>query len=113
MFVIQEGRVQVFREAGGREIPMAELGVGRFFGEMSLFEKDRRSSTVRAMGSATILTVDQHTLLNQITANPTLALHMIREMAGRIRKLNRKHARVLKDDRRNWETRPEVWDEEV
>jgi len=110
MYVIQEGRVQVFRETGDREIPMAELGEGRFFGEMALFEKNTRSSTVRALGRATVLTVDQKTLLKQITANPSLALHLIKDMAGRIRHLNRKHGRVLQADRRDWETRPAVWE---
>ncbi len=109
MYVIQEGEVQVCRVAGDKEIPIAVLTAGGFFGEMSLFEKDVRSSTVRALGPATVLTIDQHTLLNQITANPSLALHLIREMSGRIRNLNHKHARVLADERRDWETRPRVW----
>ena len=31
----------------GKEIRLAELGEGDFFGEMALFEKDVRSATVR------------------------------------------------------------------
>ena len=112
MFVIQKGEVQVSRESGGKDIPIAVLTEGGFFGEMSLFEKDVRSSTVRALGPATVLTVDHHTLLHQVTANPSLAIHLIKEMSVRIRNLTQKHARILQDDRRDWENRPDFWDKE-
>ncbi len=112
MYVIQQGEVQVSRETSGKDIPIAVLTEGGFFGEMSLFEKDVRSSTVRALGQATVLTVDQHTLLHQVTANPSLAIHLIKEMSARIRILTQKHARVLQDDRRDWANRPSAWDKE-
>ena len=94
------------REAGDREVALAELGVGDFFGEMALFERTERMATVRAKGPATVLTVDQHTLLQQITGNPSLAFRMIQVMSARMRAITARHARVLRHDRRNWETRP-------
>ena len=106
MYVVQQGSVQVTRETGDQEVPLAMVHEGGFFGEMALFGEDLRTATVRARGQTTVLTVDQHTLLRQITENPSLAFHLIREMAARLRHLNSKHARVLQHDRRNWENRP-------
>lgn len=106
MYVVQQGSVQVLRETDGQEVPLAMVHEGGFFGEMALFGEDERTATVRARGEATVLTVDQHTLLRQITENPSLAFHLIQEMAARLRQLNSKHARVLQHDRRNWENRP-------
>ena len=59
LFVIQEGKVEVFDENGNGEVKIAELGSGEFFGEMGLFEKDVRSCTVRASGNAKIMTIDK------------------------------------------------------
>ena len=106
MYVVQQGSVQVTRETEDQEVPLAMVHEGGFFGEMALFGEDLRTATVRARGQTTVLTVDQHTLLRQITENPSLAFHLIREMAARLRHLNSKHARVLQHDRRNWENRP-------
>ncbi len=44
--------VEVFNENSGSEVKIAELGASEFFGEMSLFEKDDRSCTVRTPGNA-------------------------------------------------------------
>jgi putative peptide zinc metalloprotease protein len=49
-FVIVDGRVEVVRrDEGGAETPVAELGVGDFFGEMALLDRTPRSATVRAL----------------------------------------------------------------
>ncbi|HEU4949486.1 MAG TPA: cyclic nucleotide-binding domain-containing protein, partial [Candidatus Deferrimicrobiaceae bacterium] len=39
MYFIQSGNVEVIHESDGREVRLAELGQGEFFGEMALFEK--------------------------------------------------------------------------
>ncbi|MHC4859348.1 MAG: cyclic nucleotide-binding domain-containing protein [Planctomycetota bacterium] len=106
-YVVQSGTVEVIREEGSREVVIAELGEGDFFGEMALFEKDVRSATVRAKGEVTILTVDRKTLLGRIQKDPTLAFRLLEKMSSRVRELNRKYTRIRSCDRRDWETRPE------
>ena len=73
MFVVQAGEVEVLRETEDGEVRLAILGAGDFFGEMSIFEHEVRSATVRARGKARVLTVDKRTLLKRIKEDPFLA----------------------------------------
>ena len=50
MYVIQKGEAEVLFRDGAKEVRLAVLGEGDFFGEMSLFEREVRSATVRARG---------------------------------------------------------------
>jgi CRP-like cAMP-binding protein len=90
LFVVQEGKVEVFDENGDGEVKIAELGAGEFFGEMGLFEKDVRSCTVRASGSAKILTIDRKNFYKTIQKDPTLAYRLLEKMSFRLRELNKK-----------------------
>jgi len=89
MYVVQSGTVEVVREDGGPVAVLAELGANDFFGEMSLFEHENRSATVRAKGEARVLTVDRKTLFRRIQSDPSLALNLLRTMSHRIRELDR------------------------
>ncbi len=88
MYVIQAGKVEVVIEKGGKEIRLAELGEGDFFGEMALFEKAVRSATVRPMGEVRVLTVDRKMFLRKIHDDPSLAFMVMQRMSRRLRELN-------------------------
>ncbi len=94
MYVIQSGKVEVVKEEGGKEIRLAELGAGDFFGEMALFEKDVRSATVRPLGEVRVLTVDKKMFLRKIHDDPSLAFRIMRKMSERIRELNNELMRL-------------------
>jgi CRP/FNR family transcriptional regulator len=88
MFVIQEGQVEVLSEVDGRELRLAVRKEGDFFGEMSIFERETRSATVRALGPARVLTVDKKNFLRRIAADPSLAFRIVQTMSSRIRELS-------------------------
>ncbi len=90
MFVIQSGRVEVVTGSDDAELQVAVLGSGDFFGEMSLFDKEVRSATVRALGEARVLTIDKRNILKRISENPLLALNILKTMSRRIRDLDRR-----------------------
>ena len=87
MFVVQDGRVEVFTERGGAESQLGVLERGAVFGEMAVFEREVRSATVRAIGRARILTVDRRTFLRRVHEDPTLALNILESMSQRVRRL--------------------------
>ena len=94
MFVIQEGQVEVLSEVDGRELRLAVRKEGDFFGEMSIFERETRSATVRALGPARVLTVDKKNFLRRIAADPSLAFRIVQTMSSRIRELSADVARL-------------------
>ena len=88
MYIIQEGQVEVLSEISGHEVRLAVLSEGDFIGEMSLFDRDVRSATVRSLGEARILTVDREVFLSHFKYDTTLAFRIVGTMSRRIRNLD-------------------------
>jgi CRP-like cAMP-binding protein len=101
MFVIQEGEVEVVRVENGNIIRLAVLGRGDFFGEMSIFEKETRSATVRAMGKVRLITVDKKTFMRRVQEDPSLAFRIFQTMAARIKDLNEELVYLKRDNQPN------------
>ena len=88
MYVIQEGEVEVFREHGGGEVPLATLKERDFFGEVPLLERERRTASVRAKGRVRVLSVDRKTFVRRVHEDPALAYRLLQSLSRRIRDLN-------------------------
>lgn len=93
MFVIQDGEVEVFAEANGKEYLLRTIGPNDFFGEMALFEKETRTATVRATKPTRILSIDKKNFLGGIHEDPSLAFRVVKTMSHRIRDLTDRLAR--------------------
>ncbi len=98
MYFVQSGKVEVIKESEGREVRLAELGEGEFFGEMALFEKDVRSATVRPLGEVRVLSVDKKMFLRKIHDDPSLAFRVMQRMSRRIRELNDELIRLRSEE---------------
>ncbi len=85
MYVIQEGEVEITREAGGKEIKLAVAKEGDIIGEMAIFDSEERSATVRAIGEVRALTVDKKNFLRRVHEDPSIAYRVVEMMAKRIR----------------------------
>jgi NADH dehydrogenase len=57
LYIIQSGRAEVVRHEGGREIPLAVLGPGEYFGEMALLNQTSRNATVRCAEPLNLLSI--------------------------------------------------------
>lgn len=88
MFAVQKGRLEVTRHGVGADVRVAFLEEGEIFGEMSIFEHETRSATVRAVGEARVLTIDKKTFLRRVQEDPSLAFNLVRMMSRRIRRLS-------------------------
>jgi hypothetical protein len=88
MYVIQAGRAVVSREQDGVEGIVGILGPGDVFGEMSIFEREPRSATVRAKGAIRVLTLDRRAFLRHVHEDPSLAYRILQQMSHRIRSLD-------------------------
>ena len=87
MYVVQAGKLEVLREEHDGNVRVAVMTAGDIFGEMSIFERELRSATVRALGEARVLSVDKKTFLRRIQEDPPLAFNLVKIMSNRIRRL--------------------------
>ncbi|RCK81598.1 MAG: Small-conductance mechanosensitive channel [Candidatus Ozemobacter sibiricus] len=81
-FIIDRGRVAVFLDDEATS-PVAELGSGQFFGEMSLLTGEPRTATVRAEEETLLLVLGQETMSHLLRDNPELATLLSRVLAER------------------------------
>lgn len=88
LFVVQEGQLEIVREEGGKEMLLRVAGKHELVGEMAVFDRVVRSATVRAKGSARVLTLDKRNFMRRLNEDPTLAFRMIETMARRVRELS-------------------------
>jgi len=87
MYVIDSGVVEVVGRTDGREVSLALLGAGEFFGEMGLFEGGVRTAGVRAFGDAEVGTLDRTRFLARVQEDPSLAYQILHRMSERGREL--------------------------
>ena len=88
MYVVQDGEVEIVAEHDGHETVLRSAGRNEILGEMAIFEHRPRSATIRARGTARILTLDKRNLLRRINEDPSLAFRMIETMSHRVRDLS-------------------------
>jgi CRP-like cAMP-binding protein len=98
MFIIQEGSVALMKDVGGRQIFLATLGRGDFFGEMPLFDGQPRHATCYALAPTQVLAVRSGDLLIKLRRDPTFALEMLNAMSQRIRYLEEQVTKMMEDN---------------
>ena len=91
MYVIQSGRAEVVIEGENcKEIQLAVLTKGDFFGEMAIIEEEVRSATVRALDEVRVIVVDKRIFLQRIHEDPSFAFRIMQKMGTRIREMDNK-----------------------
>lgn len=95
MFVIEEGEIELRKTYAGDVRRLAVLGVGDFFGEMSLLEGEPREASAVATKDYKILSVDYSTFDELVQANPEIAIRMLGKLSHRLMEILRAEARAL------------------
>jgi small-conductance mechanosensitive channel/CRP-like cAMP-binding protein len=70
MFVLLRGAAQVSVSKNGSSIPVASLGAGDCFGEMSLLTGERRTATVRAESDCYVMEISKPVMADVIRDSP-------------------------------------------
>ena len=82
-YVIQSGRLRVFRETADRiQTNLTELGPGAYFGEVALVTGQPRSASVETLTEARLIKVSQAEFDRLLDQNPKLARHIINQLAN-------------------------------
>jgi CRP/FNR family transcriptional regulator, cyclic AMP receptor protein len=88
-YVVHSGRVKVLRRfPDGRRITLARLGPGGIFGELALFNGERRSATVQASEPTVGIALDTEPVMAILRSDPEAALSVAVMLAERLRATN-------------------------
>jgi CRP-like cAMP-binding protein len=87
LFLVREGQVELsYPDENGKEIIMAKLGPGSFFGDLSLLDGGPRTATARAHTAATLFTLDRVTFSHFLETHPLEFWPLIATLASRLRR---------------------------
>jgi CRP/FNR family transcriptional regulator, cyclic AMP receptor protein len=89
LYVVAAGRVKVcLSSAEGKELILATLGPGQFFGEMALLDDEPRSATVVAQLPTTAYRIRRDDFHRLIESHPSIARKLLCELSQRLRRAN-------------------------
>jgi CRP-like cAMP-binding protein len=91
IYKIISGKILIFREFEGLEVPIAELGKGHIIGEMIFFLKatEVRSASARALEDSEIEVTHPTELLREYEASAPILKLMARTALNRLTRMNR------------------------
>jgi CRP/FNR family cyclic AMP-dependent transcriptional regulator len=85
-YLVKAGKVTVScPDENGKEVILATLGPGHFFGEISLLDGGPRTATVRAHSDVTLLALERPDFIKFLENQPKAAIHMLGILGARQR----------------------------
>ena len=98
-YFLTRGRVKITRVSSDkREVILALLGPGDFFGEMSLLSGEVRSANVVTLEKTKALTLNTEDFLGTLELYPKVAINLLRELAIRLQKSDEQIASLSLSD---------------
>lgn len=90
MYLIESGRVRIaVTDDDKKEVVLAELAQGDFFGEMAIIDGKQRSADATVTEDARLAVLSRDNFLSFIHENPTVALEMLSATFSRLRRTDR------------------------
>jgi len=92
-YIVRSGHARAVREhADGRALALATFGPGEMFGELAMFDDERRSATVEAIEPLEALAVMGADMRRLMARRPQLAIALAAALARRLRNMNERLA---------------------
>lgn len=93
-YIVRAGHARAVREHGdGRTITLATFGPGDIFGELALFEDERRSATVEAIEELGVVAVLGPDMRRLMVEHPQIATRLVIALGRRLRESNERLSR--------------------
>jgi len=90
MYLIEQGRVQItITDEDKKQIVLAELAQGDFFGEMAIIDGKQRSADATVTETARLAVLSREDFLSFIHDNPKVALEMLSATFSRLRRTDK------------------------
>lgn len=91
LYVVKRGVVAIYLPGGGASssrVPLKQVSVGEYFGELALFDDKPRSATAEASTDCELLELERGALVDHMRRRPRIAIVLLAELAGRLRETN-------------------------
>lgn len=93
-YIVHSGQARAIHEhADGRTITLATFGRGDIFGELAMFEDERRSATVEAVRPTTVVAVLGPDMRRLMSEHPEISSRLVVALGRRLRETNERLAR--------------------
>src|SRR3979490_1107055 len=95
LYIVLSGRLKVMMsDSEGKEVILAILGPGEFFGEMGLIDDSPRSASVVAIESCELLSIAKRDFKKCLAENFEMTMAVMRGLGRRLRGADRKIGRL-------------------
>jgi CRP-like cAMP-binding protein len=93
-YVVDRGHARALREhPDGRQITLATFGPGDIFGELAMFDDERRSATVEASDDLAVVGILGGDMRRLMREHPDIAVKLVISLGRRLRAANERLAR--------------------
>jgi CRP-like cAMP-binding protein len=93
-YVVRSGHARAVREhADGRTLSLAHFGPGDIFGELAMFDDERRSATVETLDEVEAIAILGKDMRRLLREHPDLAVKLVISLGRRLREANERLAR--------------------
>ena len=87
-YIIESGRVQVYIDNNGEELPLKIFGVGEIFGEMAVIDAQARSASAKALTDCELVVVSSSQISERINESDPIVKLLISILLQRMRNVN-------------------------
>lgn len=93
-YVVSEGHARAVREHGdGRTITLAHFGPGDIFGELAMFDDERRSATIETLDDLEVIAILGSDFRRLLREHPDIAVKLVIGLGRRLREANERLTR--------------------
>ena len=93
-YVVRSGHARAVREhADGRTITLAHFGPGDIFGELAMFESERRSATVETLDELEAVAITGDDMRRLLREHPEISMKLVVALGRRLREANERLSR--------------------
>jgi CRP-like cAMP-binding protein len=93
-YIVRGGHARAVREHGdGRTLTLAHFGPGDIFGELAMFDDERRSATVETLDPLDAIAVLGDDMRRLLREHPGIAVKLVISLGRRLREANERIAR--------------------
>lgn len=91
LYILLSGKVRIFScDENGKEVTLLEQTAVSYFGELALLKNEERSASIITLEKSSCAIIGQTDFRQWLTGHPNVALGLIEDLAGTVRRLTDK-----------------------